>query len=111
MLWSADLVFLALPQPIPRPHAVDLHVERETEQDPDQDDDSEHCHALERLIHDDGADDVRDDEHLKSEQDAAAEVRRSRSYDPALPEAAAASRKKGRNAPSPPMTMMPVPTV
>src|SRR4029453_4613038 len=71
---ARGLVVPGIPQPIPRPRAVDLDVEREAEQDPDQTDDSEPGHTRKRLIYDDRADDVRDDEHFEPEQDASAEI-------------------------------------
>src|SRR5436190_4372237 len=59
---------------IPRPRAVDLHLQREAEQDPNQNNDAEHGHALERRVYDDGANDVRHDEHFEAKQDASTEI-------------------------------------
>ena len=107
-------VFLLSLDRVPGPHAVDLDVQREAEQDPDQDDDSEHGTALERLMYDHGADDVRDDERFEvragcSGRDCSEEkpLSTSRLFFVSV----AASRRNARNAPSPPMTMMQVPTV
>src|SRR4051794_9296507 len=59
---------------IPRPRAVDLHFQREAEQDPNDNNAAEYGHALERRVYDDGADDVRHDEHFEPEQDASTEI-------------------------------------
>lgn len=60
--------------PIPWPRAVDLDFEREAQHDPDQHDDSQHGHALDRLVDNDRANDVGDDEHLEAEKDHPSEV-------------------------------------
>jgi hypothetical protein len=58
----------------PRPVAVYLYLEREAEKDSDDDDDAKDGHAFERRVNDDGSDDVRDDQDLEAEQNAAAQV-------------------------------------
>jgi hypothetical protein len=96
--------------PVPRPEAVDLHLEREAEHDSNNDE-GEHSDALERRIDNDRPNDVRDDEHLESEQDAAAEIAPKSPIGPSRVATPAAPRRKNRKAPSPPKTMIAVPTV
>ena len=70
------------PQPphVPWPHPVDLDFQREAQHDPDQHDQSQDPYALQRLVHQDGPNDVSNDQHLQTQQDHTSEVR------PQLPE-------------------------
>ena len=79
-------------------------------EDADHDDDAEDCDAFEGRIDDDRPDDVGDDQDLQAEQDAAAQITAQIGIGAVKVSARRVRTAKTTNAPSPPKTMMPVPT-